>query len=104
MRVGSTNRHADPELIEELRRYAHSEAYDEQPMPELDSEAVDFRAASESFASVRRPLRLGYTSAAHCPSGAGGAHGRRRPAVRPGLVREVGTSPRDPKRRYFPAS
>lgn len=53
VRVGSTNRRADAELIEELRRYAHGEAYDEQPMPDLDSEAVDFRVASESFAPVR---------------------------------------------------
>jgi ATP-dependent DNA helicase RecG len=53
VRVGSTNRRADPELIEELRRYARGEAYDEQPMPDLDSEVVDFRAASESFAPVR---------------------------------------------------
>jgi ATP-dependent DNA helicase RecG len=53
VRVGSTNRRADPELIDEMRRYARGEAYDEQPVPELDSEAVDFRAASESFAPVR---------------------------------------------------
>jgi predicted HTH transcriptional regulator len=54
VRVGSTNRLADAELVEELRRYARGEAYDEQPMPELDSEAVDFRVASESFAPTRR--------------------------------------------------
>jgi hypothetical protein len=30
-----------------LRRFARGEAYDEQPMPELNSEALDFRAASE---------------------------------------------------------
>jgi ATP-dependent DNA helicase RecG len=53
VRVGSTNRRADAELIDELRRYARGEAYDEQPMPDLDSEAVDFRAASDSFARVR---------------------------------------------------
>ncbi len=54
VRVGSTNRQADRELIEELRRFARGEAFDEQPMPGLDSEALDFRAASESFASVRK--------------------------------------------------
>lgn len=53
VRVGSTNRRADAELVEELRRFARGEGYDEQPMPELDSEALDFRAASESFAGVR---------------------------------------------------
>jgi ATP-dependent DNA helicase RecG len=57
VRVGSTNRRADRELIDELRRFARGEAYDEQPMPGLDSEALDFRAASESFAPVRRLRR-----------------------------------------------
>ncbi len=54
VRVGSTNRRADAELIEELRRFARGEGFDEQPMPGLDSEALDFRAASESFAAVRK--------------------------------------------------
>ena len=54
VRVGSTNRRADRDLVEELRRFARGEAFDEQPMPGLDSEALDFRAASESFAPVRR--------------------------------------------------
>jgi predicted HTH transcriptional regulator len=53
VRVGSTNRRADAELVEELRRYARGETFDEQPMPHLDSEAIDFRAASELFAPVR---------------------------------------------------
>jgi predicted HTH transcriptional regulator len=57
VRVGSTNRRADRELIDELRRFARGEAYDEQPMPGADSEALDFRAASESFAPVRRLRR-----------------------------------------------
>lgn len=57
LRVGSTNRHADRELIEELKRFARGEAFDEQPMPGLDSEALDFRAASESFAAVRKLRR-----------------------------------------------
>lgn len=57
VRVGSTNRRADRELIDELRRFARGEAYDEQPMPGLGSEALDFRAASESFAPLRRLRR-----------------------------------------------
>jgi len=57
VRVGSTNRRADAELTEELRRFARGEAFDEQPMPDLDSEALDFRAASESFADVRKLAR-----------------------------------------------
>ncbi len=54
VRVGSTNRRADRELVEGLRRFARGEAFDEQPMPGLDSEALDFRAASESFTPVRK--------------------------------------------------
>lgn len=57
VRVGSTNRRADREMIEELRRYARGEAFDEQALPELDSEAIDFRAASESFAPARKLKR-----------------------------------------------
>jgi predicted HTH transcriptional regulator len=57
VRVGSTNRRADQELTEELRRFARGQAHDEQAMPELDSEALDFRAASESFAPVRKLTR-----------------------------------------------
>lgn len=57
VRVGSTNRRADAELIEELRRFARGEGFDEQPMPGLDSEALDFRAASECFAPVRALAR-----------------------------------------------
>jgi ATP-dependent DNA helicase RecG len=37
---------------EEFGRFVRREAFDEQPMPELDSEALDFQAASESFAPV----------------------------------------------------
>ncbi|MEW6473127.1 MAG: ATP-binding protein [Actinomycetota bacterium] len=74
MRVGSTNRRADPELIGELRRSAWHESYDEVPLPEVGSEVVDFRAASASelFASVRslrrsdlRTLRLLTTHQGH---------------------------------------
>jgi len=57
VRAGSTNHRADRELIEELRRFTRGESFDEQPMPGLDSEAVDFRAAAESFAGVRKLAR-----------------------------------------------
>lgn len=53
VRVGSTNRRADRELLEEMRRFARGETYDEQAMPDLDSEAIDFQAASESFKALR---------------------------------------------------
>ena len=35
-----------------------SRSFDEDPLPELDSEAIDFRVASESFADIRK-LRRG---------------------------------------------
>ncbi len=54
VRVGSTNRRADREMIQELGRVSRGETFDEQTMPDLDSEALDFRAASESFAPVRK--------------------------------------------------
>jgi predicted HTH transcriptional regulator len=57
VRVGSTNRRADRELIDELRRFARGETFDEQAMPECDSEALDFRVASESFAPIRKLKR-----------------------------------------------
>lgn len=57
VRVGSTNRRADRELVEELQRFARGETYDEQALPDLDSEALDFRAASESFTPVRKLKR-----------------------------------------------
>jgi predicted HTH transcriptional regulator len=54
VRVGSTNRRADEFLIEEMRRYNQVSSFDEQPMPDLNSEAIDFRAASEYFKPVRK--------------------------------------------------
>jgi len=54
IRVGSTNRRADSTQIEELRRLNRIDTFDEQPLPGLDSEAIDFRAASELFAPYRQ--------------------------------------------------
>jgi ATP-dependent DNA helicase RecG len=53
VRLGSTNRAADAELIAELERRVTSGSYDEQLIPELDSEALDFVAASECFSELR---------------------------------------------------
>jgi len=57
VRVGSTNRRADDELVAELRRTSLGKSFDEQALPALDSEAIDFRAASECFAPVRKLKR-----------------------------------------------
>lgn len=56
IRLGSTNRRAGPEIIEEIRRLSRNTFFDEQPCTEVNSEAVDFRAASEFFSEVSRPL------------------------------------------------
>lgn len=53
VRVGSTNRRADAALIDELRRYARNEAFDEQPMPDLGPEAIDVEAIRQAFEDIR---------------------------------------------------
>ena len=55
--MGSTNRRADESLIEEVGRLARNASYDETPIPEFNSEDIDFRVASESFAPVRKLKR-----------------------------------------------
>ena len=40
-----------------MRCFSRGETFDERPMFGLDSEAIDFRVASESFASVRKLAR-----------------------------------------------
>jgi ATP-dependent DNA helicase RecG len=54
IRVGSTNRRADHEMIKELQRIVRNETFDEQPLSYLNSEAIDFRVASEQFSHVRQ--------------------------------------------------
>lgn len=54
LRVGSTNRHADSAQVRELQRSTFGQTFDELPMPELNSEAIDFRVASECFLPKRK--------------------------------------------------
>lgn len=56
IRLGSSNRKAGPEMIAEIQRLARNVFFDEQPCTEISSEEIDFRAASELFAAVSRPL------------------------------------------------
>jgi len=56
IRLGSTNRRAGPELIAEIRRLAVNTFFDEQPCTEINTEAIDFRVASELFSHVSRKL------------------------------------------------
>jgi predicted HTH transcriptional regulator len=53
VRLGSTNRQADAALIAELGRRTSTGTFDEQPIPDLDCEAIDFAAASQCFAEQR---------------------------------------------------
>jgi ATP-dependent DNA helicase RecG len=54
IRVGSTNRKAEALQIEELKRLNRMNSFDEQAIPDLKSEAIDFRVASELFAPYRQ--------------------------------------------------
>ena len=57
VRVGSTNRRADAELVAEMQRFGRGESFDERPMPALDAEALDMQAAIELFAPTRKLTR-----------------------------------------------
>lgn len=52
VRVGTTNRWADGPLTTELQRSALNLSYDEEPMPDINPEAMDFRVASGLFVGV----------------------------------------------------
>jgi predicted HTH transcriptional regulator len=53
VRLGPTNRAADAALVAELARRIDAAGFDEKPLPDLDSEAIDFAAASQCFAQQR---------------------------------------------------
>jgi ATP-dependent DNA helicase RecG len=55
VRVGSTNRKADADLVKDMGRLQAQGPFDEQPLPELSSEAIDLELASELFPK-RAPL------------------------------------------------
>lgn len=56
IRLGSTNRQAGPELVQDLRRLARNTSFDEQMCTEVNSEGIDFRVASELFEKSGKPL------------------------------------------------
>ncbi len=53
VRLGSTNRQADRELIGELLRSVEGTSYDEMPMPELTLDDLDLAAAQKLFGETR---------------------------------------------------
>jgi predicted HTH transcriptional regulator len=54
IRVGSSNRKADKQLIQELHRAARYQSFDEELVITENSEALDFRVVSELFSKVRQ--------------------------------------------------
>jgi len=53
VRLGSSNRQADRELIAELRRGVEGVAFDEMPMPDLSADDLDIKIAAEMFKGRR---------------------------------------------------
>ncbi|MBN6740321.1 putative DNA binding domain-containing protein [Acidithiobacillus sp. MC6.1] len=53
VRLGSTNRQADRELVAELRRSVEGTGFDEMPMPDLSVEDLDIAAAQQLFGTSR---------------------------------------------------
>lgn len=53
VRIGSTNRRADPPLVEEMRRSARFQSFDELPLVDVPADSIDLHAAREAFAPVR---------------------------------------------------
>ena len=56
VRLGSTNRRAPPEKVEELRRIAWQRAFDRQPCPACILDDLDLDAAERAFARVGRQI------------------------------------------------
>lgn len=110
VRLGSTNRRAGPEMIEAIRRLSRNISFDKQPCTEINSEDIDFRAASEFFASVSRKLTpaisktLGLITTKEAAriweKSDRTARKRLRNLVDQGHLAEVGTGPKDPKKVY----
>lgn len=54
VRLGASNRRADPELIEEMRRSCRFESFDETPYPAEALDRIDIAAIESEFAPVRQ--------------------------------------------------
>jgi ATP-dependent DNA helicase RecG len=56
IRLGSSNRVADSDMLAELRRQAQNVCFDETPLPGMNSEQINFRVASELFAKQGKSI------------------------------------------------
>jgi len=54
IRIGSSNRVADPKSIEELQKMGKHLSFEEEPLIELDAKVIDFDAMTRCFSSVRK--------------------------------------------------
>src|SRR5665811_1232959 len=57
VRLGSTNRKADSDLIQELRRNAMGVTFDEQSLPDRTADDIDFKAAAVIFERQRKLVK-----------------------------------------------
>ncbi len=58
IRLGSTNRVAGPELLEELKRSISKVSFDQLPCPDTDLESLDIERVKQAFANVSREVGL----------------------------------------------
>lgn len=58
IRLGSTNRTADPDMLEELKRLSENRSYDETPIVGMNSEQINFPVASELFAKQGKRIDM----------------------------------------------
>lgn len=62
VRFGSTNRKAEASQIEELKGWGGANSFDEQAIPDLYSEALDFRVASDLLAPYRKVVATSWAN------------------------------------------
>lgn len=60
VRLGSTNRLAGPELIDELKRSLSQISFDQLPFPDIDISGLDMDRIKEAFLSVGRKIELNH--------------------------------------------
>lgn len=56
IRLGSTSRPAGPEIISELQRSVMNLTYDQQGIPDLDLNALDFEKIQNTFRSIKKEI------------------------------------------------
>ncbi|PWU07631.1 MAG: transcriptional regulator [Verrucomicrobia bacterium] len=57
VRLGSSNRQADQSIIQELKRIADRQAFDEMPQPKCSVKDIDFEAVQKLFSPKRKLIK-----------------------------------------------